>query len=72
MREGFLDCSGPELRVGTMDPANPSEFWAPQARVRVEGPWLHIITDDYEGHVILEIEALPFLIEALQLLRGEG
>jgi hypothetical protein len=33
--------------------------------------WINICTDDYEGHAMLHIEALPLLIAALQEVEAE-
>ena len=33
--------------------------------------WINICTDDYEGHAMLHIEALPLLIQALQEIEAQ-
>ncbi len=37
--------------------------------VRDKDPFFHIITDPYEGHVMMNLEALPGLIKALKSLQ---
>lgn len=40
----------------------------PVAEVYRESSWLHIVTDRYEGHVMLHATALPLLIKELRRL----
>jgi len=41
----------------------------PIAEVYGEGPWLHIVTDRYEGHVMILANTLPLLIRELRKLQ---
>lgn len=41
-------------------------YRGPIARIEHDKVWLHITTDDYEGHAMLNIQTLPFLISALK------
>lgn len=45
------------------DAKNP--YHGPRADIYWDETWLHIVTDSYEGHVMLNIEALPHLRLAL-------
>jgi hypothetical protein len=57
-KDGFL--------VGAED--KETDYSGPAARVTADGSWLHIVTDDYEGNAMLNIEALPYLRRALAKL----
>jgi hypothetical protein len=41
------------------------DYHGPMARIDWDDDWLHIVTDDHEGHAMLNIEALPKLRLAL-------
>lgn len=43
--------------------------YGPIADVYLQDVWLRIVTDRYEGSVMLHAEALPLLIKALQRLQ---
>lgn len=45
------------------DKANP--YRGPVAEITWDDTWLNICTDSYEGNVMLNIEALPYLRRAL-------
>jgi hypothetical protein len=47
---------------------NSSGTLGPVAQVYADKDWVWIVTDSYEGSVMLNIEALPLLIEALRKL----
>lgn len=55
--------------VGAGNPA--SDYRGPEAVVSYANGWLHINTDDYEGHAMLNIEALPYLRRALAQIAKE-
>ena len=42
--------------------------FGPIAEIYLQDVWLRIVTDRYEGSVMLHAEALPLLIKALQRL----
>lgn len=41
-------------------------YMGPEAVISYDENWLHITTDPYEGHVMLNIETLPALLRALK------
>jgi hypothetical protein len=51
--------------VGAAD----GRYQGPIARVEFDEDWLVINTDDHEGKAILNIEALPYLLQALERVR---
>jgi putative heme degradation protein len=52
--------------VGARDETDPkAKYDGPQASVTWDDTWLNIMTDKYEGHVMLNIEALESLRKAL-------
>lgn len=68
---GFLTGDNPNdaQYVGAKD--DGYEYYGPVARVTFDATWLHISTDDYEGHALLNIEALPYLQEALAKIAAQ-
>ena len=61
-----LDSGGQLIRCFYRD-GSPSTH----AEVYADKDWLHVVTDDEEGHAMLNIEALPLLIEVLQNIAQE-
>lgn len=58
--------------VGAEDLANREHpYYGPVAQVSHDDSWLHITTDAYEGHAMLNIEALPKLRKALAEIARE-
>lgn len=61
--------------VGVNDPDRDEQtgrkprYEGPRAEVTFDHDWLHIQTDPYEGHVMINIEALPNLIKALNRIK---
>jgi hypothetical protein len=56
----------PMLLVGAEDLSDPkAPYRGPVAEVTWDDTWLNITTDKYEGHAMLNIEALPYLRRAL-------
>lgn len=55
--------------LGYEKPEREPPYYGPQARISHDDTWLHITTDDYEGHAMLNIETLPVLIRALQAIQ---
>jgi len=54
------------LLVGAKDTLDTvHKYEGPVAEITWDDTWLYIVTDKYEGHVMLNIEALPFLRKAL-------
>lgn len=52
--------------VGAEDLSDPkAPYRGPVAEVEWDDTWLNITTDKYEGHVMVNIEALPHLRRAL-------
>lgn len=47
------------------DPSNEWPYTGPTAEIYVDNGFVHICTDAYEGNAMLNIESLPFLINAL-------
>jgi hypothetical protein len=68
-RKGFIEYGDDVIYVGTRD--NESTYEGPTARVDYDKDWLNITTDDYEGHAMLNIEALPHLRRALARVARE-
>lgn len=54
----------PMYIVGAKDGADP-KYEGPRAEITWDGDWLNIVTDKYEGAVMLNIEALEPLRKAL-------
>lgn len=67
---GYIDHMrlGGGYLVGARD--TKSDYEGLEGKVYVEGPWLMVVTDEYEGAAMLNVETLPFLIEALQKLKA--
>lgn len=63
MRKGFIDDYGSQLLVGAR--SKDSDYLGPVADITWDETWLWIVTDEYEGSVMLNIEALPHLRRAL-------
>jgi hypothetical protein len=64
--KGFIREKDGTFYVGAedlTDKANP--YRGPVAEVAHDDTWLTIETDAYEGHAMLNIEALPYLRKAL-------
>jgi hypothetical protein len=59
--KGYIEDDKHGLRVG----GRKGDYTGPIARITWDEDWLHIVTDDYEGHAMLNIETLPFLRRAL-------
>lgn len=53
--------------VGSKYADKPSDM-GPTAEIYREGPWLHIVTDRYEGHVMIHANTMPLLIKELRRL----
>jgi hypothetical protein len=52
--------------VGADDLSNKQQpYHGPTAHITWDETWLNITTDDYEGHAMINIEALPYLRRAL-------
>lgn len=59
------EASGEQL-VGAVN--KDTDYRGPEARISADGEWLNIVTDEYEGAAMLNIEALPQLRRALSRL----
>ena len=69
LRANPLASNGSDFLVSAGNP--DGGYMGPVARVGTDGVWLCIVTDDYAG-VVLNIEALPALQEALaKIAAGE-
>jgi hypothetical protein len=68
-----IESGKPMLLVGAKDETtNPKDrYFGPQAQVTWDDTWLNIETDKYEGHVMLNIEALEPLRKALAKIARE-
>jgi hypothetical protein len=51
--------------------AEDGDYKGPEAAVYADKDWLYVVTDDYEGHAMMNIETLPALIKALQRIKSE-
>lgn len=67
--KGYSESDGKAFLVGAAD--NDAEYQGPVARIEYDKTWLYITTDHYEGRVILNIEALPYLRQALTKILSE-
>jgi uncharacterized protein (UPF0335 family) len=70
-RVAFLIEDAPgEYRVGARDEPQVGDYpySGPCAQVSGDETWVYVCTDDYEGNAMINREALPQLIEALQRL----
>lgn len=63
MTAGYLKRTDNGYLVGAIDA--DSDYVGPEAEIMGDDVWLHITTCPYEGAAMINIEALPFLIEAL-------
>lgn len=63
MRQGYITKTDAGYLVGAKDDAH--QYKGPVAEITADSTWLYVSTDPYEGTAMLNIEALPFLIEAL-------
>jgi hypothetical protein len=71
VRTPYLIEDGPgKFRVGASDEPQVGDYPynGPCAEVYGDDSWVCIVTDNYEGHAMLNREALPRLIEALTKL----
>lgn len=61
-----------EYRVGSKDVPQVGDYPynGPCAHVYADGSFAYVVTDDYEGVAMINREALPLLIEALQRLEA--
>lgn len=67
--KGYLE--GANKGTQLVGAKNGNGYHGPVAHVSHDKNWLHVTTDDYEGHAMLNIEALPFLIKALRTIQRE-
>lgn len=67
MRKGYIKTDGKYRGVGCTD----GDYIGPTAWIEYDDTWLHIVTDDYEGHAMLNIETLPYLRRALAQIAKE-
>lgn len=67
---GYMKERNGRIFVGANDAARG--YQGPQAEVSADKTWLHIITDPYEGVVMLNIEAAPHLIKAVRKAMREA
>lgn len=67
----FEKTNAGEFLVGAhyVDRAYPCAGPIAKVYIENEDPFFHIVTDPYEGHVVLNLEALPGLIKALKSLQ---
>lgn len=69
MRKPYLKQNGKEFLVWVeATEARDGEarpYRGQSAAITYDDSWLHIVTDDYEGHAMLNIETLPVLRRAL-------
>lgn len=65
--KGFLRRHNGNLYVGAEDLSDPKNpYKGPVAEVYVENAtWLRIVADRYDNHLMLNVEALPYLKKAL-------
>lgn len=66
MTEGYVRKDENGFYVGAAD--KERNYTGPEAYVSADKTWLHIVTDPYEGVVMLNIEAAIFLVEAIYAL----
>ena len=69
MTKGYITVFERGILVGAKDES--CDYRGPVAEVTHDKDWLHIETDPYEGHVMLNIEALPYLQKALRAVAKE-
>lgn len=62
-RIGYIERVGNSFNVGARDPI--TDYNGPCAQITWDETWIEICTDPHEANVSLNIEALPFLIQAL-------
>lgn len=62
--EGYLTERNGTIYVGAFD--KERDYNGPQAEVTLDEKWLYIVTCRYEGVAMLNAEAAPFLIKAIQ------
>lgn len=65
----FLEERDSDILVGARNEA--TDYIGPYARIYIDRGWLMIVTDDHEGAAMLNVEALPLVIEALQKLQAK-
>lgn len=72
--KGFLEEGKYGLRVGVRRKSvnDGSDWYTPEATIWATDEFVHIQTDPYEGHAMLNIEALPYLIRALRQIKKEA
>lgn len=66
MTEGFLQERDGKIYVGAEDKSRG--YFGPIAEVYQEGVWLRVVADKYDNTLMLNFEAVPHLIKALQKL----
>lgn len=69
--KGYIERRPTDWLVGARGTDLGSQYVGPAARVSYDKDWLYIVTDDYEGNAMLNIEALPFLRRALTQIAKE-
>lgn len=60
----FIEGDPSGFRVGAR--STETDYVGPIADIWFNADWLYIVTDEYEGVAMLNIETLPALIEVLQ------
>lgn len=60
---GYIGAQSTDDETGT--------YWGPIARVSFDKDWLYIVTDDYEGSAMINIQALGKLRLALARIHKE-
>lgn len=64
--KGFLKRFQGKVYVGAEDLSDPaSPYRGPLAEVTADDTWLRVVADPYDNHLMLNIEAVPYLRKAL-------
>ena len=64
---GYMRTINGDTYVGAED--TEKRYSGPAAKVYREDHWIRIVADPYDNTLMLNIEALPFLIKALQKIQ---
>lgn len=71
--EGFIRNADKEIiEVGARSEIKKYNGPVAECWLDLRGGWVHIETDPYEASVMVNLEALPHLIEALNILKARA
>lgn len=65
--------NGKEFTVEAIGPKhkNGDQYRGGPIRIYYDATWLYLVTDDYEGHAMVNIETLPAIVRCLNAIKKQ-